>query len=206
MAGPEQSTRHNREWDESVERFASLRPAELVALARATYEADYSRNKTDLEQTGRPVYSDSFFGYFDNLIAYDLDRATEVITAFVDSPIPQDRFFVALGAVEQLTRVSRERGIPLWDRLMSDPDADIRNMVAEGLAAKLDCVTRVVGGYRGFYSVDDADEAQLTAEFGLTRQDAHDLYLTYAYATNGIYFDLGRTALAKINAIEPPDQ
>ena len=183
--------------DSPLERFASLTLSEFVAMTRIVYQESYD------SQTGSIVYQEDVEDFLADAPSHDLPRAIAIFNALADSPLPVDRM-VAARSMSELAEISREDGVPLWSRLVADPDEGVRKESEDLLAGDLEVANPTQDGYRGFYTVKVVDEAKLTAETGLTRQDAYDLYLSYAYAENGVYFDLGRTALAKINAIPPP--
>lgn len=184
----------------SLERFAGLTPSEFVAMTRIVYQQSYD------SQTGSIVHTEDVEDFLNDVCKHDVPWAIELFNAFADSPLPEDRMRLAVGSLRQLAERARKDAVSLWNRLMADTDEKVRNTAEELLADDLEVANPAQDGYRGFYTVEAVDEAKLTAETGLTRQDAYDLYLSYAYAENGVYFDLGRVALTKINAIDHPVQ
>ncbi|ACU76154.1 hypothetical protein Caci_7325 [Catenulispora acidiphila DSM 44928] len=87
---------------------------------------------------------------------------------------------------------------------MGDPDEEVRDWAKESLEDCLATASAGDLGYLGFVTIAALDEPRFIERVGLTRPDAYDLYLSYAYAENGQYFDLGRAALAMVNDLAPP--
>ena len=184
--------------DADLARFAALTPNEFVALTRTVFSDDY------IPASESPVYQEDIFNALHAAPEHDIPRAIALMTAFADSPLPEDRKFLANTHLVDLVKASHDDGVALWNRLMADPVNEVGDE-AELLLAEY-TGGRNLWPNTGFYKIDHIDESWLTHETGLTRQDVYDLYLSYAYTENDICFDLGRTALAKIGATEPPVQ
>ncbi|MEY9861527.1 hypothetical protein ABH935_007168 [Catenulispora sp. GAS73] len=180
-------------WEWSAERFADLSPSEIVAAHRLSWNHDISM-------------------FLETLPRQDLVRAKAVYSAFVGSPIPADREWLAFGGIEKLTVVDHGAGVALWDQLIRDVDPDVRHTVAQQLdeqisnagVSSFDSEHRLAIHMRHLAS-PALDEEYLRSETGLTRQDAYDLFVSYAYAENGQFLhDVGEAALAKLAVVQPP--
>lgn len=195
---------HQNEWRSSLERFSVLTPEEIVAATRLAV-AD------PMETKGRRVgdlFEDDLTNYLSVVTENDIDRAIEVVDAFASSPIPQDRYYATLVMPGEITKQNHEVGLSFFHRLIGDPDREVRYWSEQFIGDQLEnCVNGEYDKARhGMRVVDELDETELLNNTGLTRQDVCDLYETYAYAENGLYHDvaLGRAALAKLAAVEPP--
>lgn len=139
------------------------------------------------------------------------DRAREIFRAFADSPDSEDRETLTNYLVISLTKVDHDAGVALWDRLIRDVNRGVRDAAVWQLDVMLSAATDTpneqdpsTGRWlRGMHFVARLDEARLSEFAGLTRQDAHSLLESYAYAENGQYvYDLGREALRKLIAVQ----
>lgn len=197
-----------------IQRFADVPAVDIVRTYYAFEEEGYSGdnpahdNETSL---GRALDS-----YVAILPEHDLGRAKEIYGTFLDSPSPKERQALGYKLVEGLTKVDHEAGISMWDQLMRDEDGEVRDVAYELLALGLrnapdDRLARTIGRLtgqetlRGMYAVDTANETELRKITGLSREDAYNLILSYAYAKNqqGIR-TVGGTAIRRIMAKDNP--
>ncbi len=184
-------------WTASIDRFSALSPNEIVALSRAESVHGVTEYLDQLAREER-----------------DTERLSAVMTAFLDSSLSQDRMVLANGASLDLIRAGHhDLGMTIWDRLVRDEDEWVRWQAYSHIEEVLDGSTppavsrdwpQGTSGPEGFYAVTYVEEQDLQKNNGLTRQDAYDLVQAYAYAENGEYFNLGRAALAKLQAALPP--
>lgn len=149
----------------------------------------------------------------------DIERAKEVFSAFVNSPILEDRampLVCGYGTLVGLVRADHDYGVALWDQLIRDTDKRIRDAAETELERQLASGYEYPTGSRdiekainGFYKDkdphgmrwldDNMDDDALLNQSGLTRQDAYRLLESYAYAENGQYLRrLGSEALYKL--------
>lgn len=124
----------------------------------------------------------------EQLPSRDLNRARVTYTAFVESPLAVDRL-EACYILRYLTRVDRECGILLWDRLIRDQDAEVRSEAKD-----------LLGDYEAAIESKNynlADEA--LEELGITGPQAAALLDAYAAAEEGKgLFDAGEVALQAV--------
>ena len=182
-------------WEGSVERFAPLSPTEILALWHL--------------QTDEPA----FVEFMESLPRQSLDRTRAVYDAFANSTMPDARQWLGFGCVANLTLVDHDAGVALWDRLLRDTEPEVRNTAEELLRDIIDTVTHFTpitqrsspqSAMRDL-AHNAFDEAAFLLWSGLTRQDAYDLYLSYAYAENGQFqHDVGEAARAKLLAVQRP--
>ena len=192
QSAAESEDQADRFWETLDARFSNLSPNEFAALSRLANSDD---------ENERPLAWDSLAEHLSSVTEHDAARAADLITALADSPFVENRRFLAVcGFQEGLTKVSHDIGISIWNRLMGDEDKEVRREAESLLSDVLDEHSDARAD--GFYMVEALHEVPLAAEHGLTRQDAYDLYLSYAYAENGEYFNLGRAALAKFQAFD----
>jgi hypothetical protein len=110
--------------------FGDMRPAEIVAVVRYARELENSSLPDTyanyvMRQSGWSPY-DAMTVALDKLVEADPERGREVVTAFVDSPDPEDRYEAALVTVQSLTKVDHDAGVDIWERLICDEVKEVR--------------------------------------------------------------------------------
>lgn len=166
-----------------------LTPGEFVAAWRLIH-VDFRTG--ELGDIPEHISLEGATGYLEDLTAENTPRALEILTAFADSPLASDRDSATM-YLGDLARNDHDAGMALWHRLIADPERQVRFGAEETLAVGLEETSQG----DGFHAVATLHEAETLDHTGLTRQDVYDLYLTYAYAQNGVCFDLGHAAVAK---------
>ncbi|MBK6017010.1 hypothetical protein [Streptomyces sp. MBT53] len=198
---------HSDHWRSSVERFSVLSPREIVAAAQLITHPGALR--TDARSVV-DLFEDDINGYVDSISGVDPARGKEVLDAFADSADPEMRQKAGGYSAFDLAKADHDAGLALYHRGMGDPDTRVREWSEDLLDSHIaESVEERDGEHfnrRGLRVLPLVNEAKLREWTGLNVQDVHDLYVTYAYAENGLYHDvaLGHLALAKLAVVEPP--
>jgi hypothetical protein len=171
-----------------------LSPKEVVDLHRYLIQAERDDNEgrirdepNSYEKRLRP-YTDILERALVELAQSDPDRAFNICTAYLDSPLPDDRGEAAY-LIHELSVVKYPGRRALWDRILRDPDSAVRNRAWSVFDMP---------------SADDRHAHDWLGRMGLTGFEVATLCSSYYQAERGHFiYDVGRLALEK--AIQPPD-
>lgn len=132
------------------------------------------------------------------LAAEDPARAADVLGAFTDSPLPEDRQAFTI-FLRNVTKANHELGVELWDRLMRDSNAAVRLEALMDLNEPLRISDALKEGGDLFTGLERVDQQSLIEFYGLTPTDVHSLLRSYYAAENSQdIYDPGKEALRKL--------
>jgi len=175
--------------------FDAMDGQEIVYLTRRLNSSDTFSLVAPFIQAD---LTDDLYRYTIDLPSRNLPKALDVFRTLSLSELPGDRAHISL-FMDNLTTVeeSRTEGLAMWDALLRDSNQDVRSTAVMYLEG---CLTSHAGGHEGLKAVNACNDEVFTQQTGLTKYQAEDLMLAYAYAENGQnlnFAGLGRTALAQ---------
>jgi hypothetical protein len=176
----------------------ALQPSEVLEAYRISADGSSVQSPMTEDFAGaRGIYPDALLEpYLDSLPSRNLGRAIDVYNTFANSPRVADRVDIASGGPQYLTPIDYRSGISLWDRLIRDPDSQVR------LSARQELLDAHGAPYAN----------SNYAEEGLAREDVERLANAFRQAERGenLHDPLryaGELALKKlIERLDAPDQ
>lgn len=171
----------------------ALQSHDILALHRVATEdgATSSQLVADFDTQRKADVGQLLDVYLDDLPPRNIERAKVIFNLFASSPDVRDRYEISDKRPRILTEHDHDTGIDLWDRLIRDPDPNVRRMA--------------------FHELQQGNPASI-AHWGLDLSEVESLTRSYERAAQGenLHDPLryaGELALKKlIERLDAPDQ